>query len=132
MVLKAVSENIKNKIVIVHSPSFPTGAHLGHCLDMYPECRDSFWNIIDKCNVNLVFSSHEHNYSRRLIYNKNKIYQVITGGGGEKLKDKYKDKKGVIVSPIAVYHFVIVDIESDCIRVSAISTKGKKLDEFTI
>ena len=50
----------------------------------------------------------------------------------DKNKDKYKDKKGVIVPPIAVYHFVIVDIESDCIRVSAISTKGKKLDEFTI
>lgn len=129
---KASSDDIKNKIVIVHSPAFPTGAHLGHCLDMYPEFRDKFWNVIDKNNISLVFSSHEHNYSRRLISMRNNIYQIITGGGGETLRDKYKDKKGVIIPPIATYHFVIVDIEYEHIKVCSISSNGKKLDEFTI
>lgn len=135
------SEDKKNKIVIVHSPAFPTGAHFGHCLDSHPEDRDLFWRIVDKCGVDLVLSGHEHNYSRRLIDScfdkeefrcKNSIYQVITGGGGEKLKDKYKSKEGVVIAPINVYHFTIVDVESDCIKVSAISLKGKKLDEFKI
>ncbi|MBW6409367.1 metallophosphoesterase family protein [Clostridium weizhouense] len=135
------SEYKKNKFVFVHSPAFPTGAHLGHCLDLYPEDRDCFWRIIDKYDIDIVFSGHEHNYSRRIINNsfsnelfayKKDVIQVIAGGGGEKLRDKYKSKQGVIVPPIAVYHFLVVDIYSASIKVCAISSKGKKLDEFKI
>ncbi|WP_252228969.1 metallophosphoesterase [Clostridium sp. ZBS15] len=138
---KKVSEYKKNKLVFVHSPAFPTGAHLGHCLDLYPEYRDYFWKIIDKYDIDIVFSGHEHNYSRRIINNsfnngkfayEREIIQVIAGGGGEKLRDKYKSKQGVIVPPIAIYHFLVVDIDSDYIKVCAISSKGKKLDEFKI
>lgn len=127
------SSTMKNKILFVHSPAYPTGAHLGNCLDLYPECRDAFWNIVDSCNIQVIFSGHEHNYSRRRIDSINRsIYQVITGGGGEKLKDKYKDKKGVLVKPIAVYHFVVVDVGKSIIKVFAVNYKGEKLDEFTI
>lgn len=126
------SVNIKNKIVFVHSPAFPTGAHFSHCLDSYPSDRDAFWRVVQNCNIDIVFSGHEHNYSRREIEDKKRIYQVITGGSGEKLRDKFKDKKGVITCPIAEYHFVIVDVDSDGIKVSAISSKGKLLDKFKI
>lgn len=129
---KVASANIKNKIVFVHSPAFPTGAHFGHCLDSYPEDRDAFWKIVQNCNIDIVFSGHEHNYSRRKIEYKRDIYQVITGGSGEKLRYKFKDKKGVITGPIAEYHFVIVDVDSSGIKVSAISSKGKLLDKFKI
>lgn len=131
----------KNKLVFVHSPAYPTGAHLGHCLDLYPKYRDAFWRIVDKCNIDIVFSGHEHNYSRRIIDDsfsngnscyERKVNQVITGGGGEKLRDKYKSKQGIVVAPIAVYHYLVVDIEADYIKVCAISLKGKKLDEFII
>lgn len=81
---KISSINIKNKIVFVHSPAFPTGAHLGHCLDLYPDCRDAFIDIVEKNHINLIISGHEHNYSRRIIGTSN-IIQIITGGGGEKL-----------------------------------------------
>ena len=138
---EAASTNKKNKIVFVHSPAFPTGAHLGHCLDLYPVERDCFWNIIDKCCVNIVFSGHEHNYSRRIIdssFNNEKkgfkhcVFQVITGGGGEKLKGTYKSREGVVVPPIGKHHFVIVDIVLEGIFVSAISVEGKKLDGFRV
>ncbi len=138
---KKASENIKNKLVFIHSPAFPTGAHFGHCLDLYPHDRDAFWKIVDNCDVDIVFSGHEHNYSRRIIdssFNskeaiyKNIVYQLITGGAGEKLKNKYTSKKGIMVAPIDVYHFLIVDVEVNCIKVSAISSKGKMLDEFKI
>lgn len=91
-----------------------------------------FWNIVQKCNIDLVFSGHEHNYSRRKIEYKKGIYQVITGGSGEKLRDKFKDKKGVIIGPIAKYHFIMFDVDSDGIKVSAITSEGKLLDEFKI
>lgn len=135
------SEYKKNKFVFVHSPAFPTGAHFSHCLDLYPNVRDAFWSIVDKCDIDIVFSGHEHNYSRRVIdssFNSdnnsyhNSIYQIITGGAGEKLRNKFISKKGVLVPPIDVYHFVIVDVEESYIKVSAISSKGKKLDEFII
>jgi len=129
---EVASADIKNKIVFIHSPAFPTGAHLGHCLDLYPEARDAFWNIVQDCNIDIVFSGHEHNYTRRKIGHKKSIYQVITGGSGEKLRDKFKDKAGVIISPIAKYHFVMVDVDSEGIKVSAISSKGKTLDRFKI
>lgn len=129
---EVASVNIKNKIVFVHSPAFPTGAHFSHCLDAYPEERNTFWNIVQKCNIDLVFSGHEHNYSRRKIEYKKGIYQVITGGSGEKLRDKFKDKKGVIIGPIAKYHFIMFDVDSDGIKVSAITSEGKLLDEFKI
>lgn len=125
----------KNKLLFVHSPAFPTGAHLSHCLDLYPNDRDDFLKTVEKCNINIIFSGHEHNYSRRIINNtfdNGYIYQVITGGAGEKLRDKYKSKKGVVVSPIAAYHFLVVDVEIDYIKVTAITSKGKKIDEFKI
>ena len=128
----ACSENNKRKLVFVHSPAFPTGAHLGHCLDLYPECRDSFWSIVDKYEIKIVFSSHEHNYSRRIISGKSNVNQIISGGGGEKLKSKYHSKNGVIVPPIAIYHFVVVDLNPKSIKVSAINIKGKILDKFII
>ena len=135
------SEYKKNKIVFVHSPAFPTGAHLGHCLDLYPKDRDAFWKVVDKCDVDIVFSGHEHNYSRRIIDSsfsniknsyKRSVYQIITGGGGEKLRDKYISKEGIIIAPINKFHFVVVDVELDYIKISAISSKGKMLDEFKI
>lgn len=127
---EAASIDKKNKLVFVHSPAFPTGAHLGHCLDSYPIDRDAFWKIVEDCKINLVFSGHEHNYSRRKIGYKKGIYQVITGGSGEKLRDKFKDKEDVIIAPLAKYHFVVVDVDSYGIKVSAISCEGKLLDMF--
>lgn len=129
---EVASPNIKNKFVFVHSPAFPTGAHYGHSLDSYPEDRDSFWNIVQTCNIDIVFSGHEHNYSRRKMEFKKGIYQIITGGSGEKLRNKFTDKKGVITPPIAKYHFVMVDVDSAGIKVYAISSEGKLLDEFKI
>jgi 3',5'-cyclic AMP phosphodiesterase CpdA len=134
---KAASADRKSKIVFVHSPAFPTGAHLGHCLDLYPAERDNFWRIIDKCRIDIVFSGHEHNYSRRTIGSplegfKSSVYQIITGGAGEKLKGTYKSRQGVVVPPIEKYHFIIADIKTDGIFVSVLSIEGKKLDEFGI
>jgi predicted phosphodiesterase len=110
----ALSVNKDFKIVFVHIPSYPTGAHLGTSMDLYPEVRDKFWSIMDENNVDIVFSGHEHNYSKRIINESlstekykfsNNIYQIISGGGGEKLRDKYRSKIGVVVPPIAKKSF---------------------------
>lgn len=138
---KIASVNIKNKLVFLHSPAFPTGAHLGHCLDLYPEARDTFIKMVNKCEIDIIFCGHEHNYSRRIIpasintsetLHEKKVWQVITGGGGEGLRDKYKSKEGVVVSPIAEYHFLVVDVENESIMVTSMSTRGRILDKFKV
>lgn len=123
------------KLLFVHSPPYPTGAHIGHCQDLYPESRNEFWQTVEKCGINIVFCGHEHNYSRRKIKNSlsdDYIYQIITGGAGEKLKNKYKSKTGVIVPPIAIFHFLIVDIDWREIHVQSLTFKGKKIDDFKL
>lgn len=127
----------KKKLLFVHSPLFPTGAHIGHCLDQYPEKRNTLLKTLEKCNIDIVFCGHEHNYSRRIIKtnydNSNTgIYQIITGGVGEKLRDKYKSKKDVVVPPIAQFHFLVADYIENKLKICAISSKGKILDSFTI
>lgn len=138
---KIIADPIKNKIVFLHSPAYPTGAHLGTSLDLYTKERDEFWSVIDSNNVDIVFSGHEHNYSRRVIsrhFNtsehkfKNNIYQVITGGGGEKLRHSYKSKSSVVVPPKAVHHFVIVDFNANNIKLQAITAKGEIIDKLII
>ncbi len=139
---KAVEdEDIKHKMVFLHSPPYPTGAHMGSSLNIYPEDRDRFWNIIDKSNVAIVFAGHEHNYSRRIINGNfssenyqfiRSIPQIVTGGAGAPLRDAYHDDRGVIVPPLPVYHFVLVDIEDDRLRITAISEDEEILDDFEL
>ena len=132
--IKKVSDiDKKFKIMFIHCPLFPTGAHLGTCLDEFQEYRDILWSVIEENKIDIVFSGHEHNYSRRILEGNSKdVHQIITGGGGEKLKNSFKCRKGVIVPPKAVYHFVIVDMDTDSIRLKAISIDGKTIDEFNI
>lgn len=138
---KACMAEKKFKIVFVHCPAYPTGAHVGSCLDLYKEDRDKFWKVIDENKIDIVFCGHEHNYSRRLIDSSfstekykyfNNVYQITAGGGGEKLKDKFTSKRGVIVRPKAKYHFLVVDIDEDSIYVKAVSVDGKIIDKFEI
>ncbi|KYH30380.1 3',5'-cyclic adenosine monophosphate phosphodiesterase CpdA [Clostridium colicanis DSM 13634] len=130
---KVTKDLIPFKIVFVHLPIYPTGAHLTTCMDAYIEDRNTFLKALEESNVSLVFCGHEHNYSRRLIgFNDKKIMQIITGGAGEKLRNSYKDKKDVIVTPKPIYHYVILDIEEDNIRVRAVSLRKKVFDDFSV
>lgn len=137
----AAGQTNKHKILLIHKPPYPTGAHLNNCLDIYPEDRDKLWSIIDECGIDIVLCGHEHNYSRKLIdasfnteshtFNR-QIYQVTTGGGGEKLKDSLKSKKGVVVKPKAKYHFMLVTVSEKELYFKAISMEGKTLDDFVL
>lgn len=133
----------KHNIFLMHEPPYPTGAEAGYSLDKYPSSRDAFWKVVDDSNGSIVFCGHEHNYSRRLVdksfnekingtsfdFNK-QINQVITGGFGAPLYTKYTNKKNMAVPPIPQYHFTVVDIGDNGIKVQAISIEGKIIDSF--
>jgi 3',5'-cyclic-AMP phosphodiesterase len=126
-------EDKKFKLAFVHCPPYPTGAHEGTCLDEFKEYRDSFCEAAKESKIDIIFSGHEHNYSRRLIEgNTEGVLQIISGGGGEKLRKSYTSREGVIVPPVAQYHFVVVDMDETIIRAQAVSTEGVSIDLFSI
>ncbi len=139
---KKVSRGMQqHKLVFVHSPAFPTGHHIESALNRFPEQRDRFWNVVDKNGVDLLFAGHEHNYSRRLIDSSfsteeykyiREVNQVITGGAGAPLRDVFEDDKGIIVPPKPVYHYVIVDVHGNNLKITAVSLGGDIIDKFTI
>jgi hypothetical protein len=135
------SESKQYKLVFLHSPAYPTGHHIDSSLDIYPEKRDRFWNVVDKNNIDLVFTGHEHNYSRRIIDSsfstenyqfKRGVTQIVTGGAGGPLMDTFEDRRGVIVPPISLFHYVIVDVYGDNLNVTAVSLEGDVIDRFII
>lgn len=134
-------EDKDHKLVFLHSPAYPTGHHIESALSAFPESRDRFWNIIDKNDVDVVFAGHEHNYSRRVIDESfstedyqfvNKINQIVTGGAGAPLRDNYEDDRGIIVPPTAIYHYVIVDVYGDELKIKAVTLDGDVIDKFVI
>jgi 3',5'-cyclic-AMP phosphodiesterase len=130
---KISSIDKKFKIVFLHCPPFPTGAHLGTCLDEFTESRDEFFNIACNNKIDIIFAGHEHNYSRTIIDSgRNKLYQVVSGGGGEKLRDSFKCKNKVIVPPKALYHFIVGEMDHESIKLKAVSIEGKIIDDFEI
>lgn len=138
---KVSSEDKQHKLVFLHSPAYPTGHHIESALSAFPENRDRFWDIVDKNEVDVVFAGHEHNYSRRLIDESfstedyqfiNEINQIVTGGAGAPLRENYEDDRGIIVPPTPVYHYVIVDVYGDELKIKAVTLDGDIIDEFVI
>lgn len=140
-----MDQSKKHNIFLLHEPPYPTGSEAGNSLDRYPEARDIFWSEIDSLENSIVFCGHEHNYSRRLIdstFNESfgstkykfgrNIFQVISGGFGAPLYEKYTDKKNMIVPVIPQYHYTVVDINDSGISVQAINLEGETLDSFQI
>lgn len=140
-----IDKSKKHNIFLLHEPPYPTGSEAGNSLDRYPEARDIFWSVIDSLDNSIVFCGHEHNYSRRLIdstFNETigstkykferSIYQVISGGFGAPLYEKYTYKKNMIVPVIPQYHYTVIDINDSGISVQAINLEGEILDSFQI
>lgn len=126
-------EHKKFKIVFIHCPPCPTGAHDGTCLDEFKDLRDSFLKTAEKNKIDIIFAGHEHNYSRREIEGlSSKVHQIVSGGGGEKLRSSFTSKNGVVVPPIAHYHFVVVDMQESSIKLQAVTIEGKTIDDFII
>jgi hypothetical protein len=140
-----IDQSKKHNIFLLHEPPYPTGAEAGYSLDKYPAARDAFWKVVDSLNNSIVFCGHEHNYSRRLVDNSfsetiggkkykfsRSVYQIISGGFGAPLYEKYTSKKNIIIPPIPQYHFTVVDISESGVSIQAVSIDGETLDSFQI
>ncbi|MGE5631920.1 MAG: metallophosphoesterase family protein, partial [Caulobacteraceae bacterium] len=133
----------KHNFYFFHEPAYPTGPHVGNSLDVKKRQRDKLWEIIDRSQNPMVFCGHEHFYTRRHInsdFNKtvnghtfkfNKlVYQVTTGSFGAPLYKGYTERKDIDVLPISEYHFAIVDVNKDKVKVIVYNLEGKVIDRF--
>lgn len=135
------SSTRKYNFVMFHLPAFPTGHHYSESLDSSKCERDALWSIIDRYNVTAVFVGHEHNYCRRIIdksFNtkgliiKNPIYHITTGGAGSSLNGHIKDIKNVVVGPLAIYHYVVLDITSQGVTLHAYDNNNTLIDSCSL
>lgn len=120
--------------VMFHVPAFPTGHHYGECLDMNPKQRSVLLSVLDKYNVSAVFVGHEHNYCRRIINNSlsSSIYHITTGGAGSSLNGHFTDNNNVLVGPMAVYHYIILDISIEKAFLQAFDINNNLIDSCCI
>ena len=129
---KNINPNSKNNFFFFHEPAFPTGPHIGSSLDKYPAQRDKLWEIIDASTNPIVFTGHEHYYTRRHITMSKLVYQVTSGSFGAPLNTIFRDKKDVDVPPISQYNFCVVDINEKTIDITVYNLNGKVIDSFKV
>jgi 3',5'-cyclic-AMP phosphodiesterase len=67
------------KFVLGHEPAYKVNATRISSLDVYPELRDRFWQILAANKVKAYFCGHDHVYDHWI---KDNVHQIITGGGG--------------------------------------------------
>lgn len=129
--------NKKFNFVMLHVPVFPTGNHHGESPDNSLEEENAFWKIIDHYNVTAVFSGHEHNYCRRLINKdsqgigipvKNSVYHIVSGGASDALTSRTKNRDNIVIGPLAVQHYLIVDINKRNVTMQSYDLKNELID----
>lgn len=76
--------------------------------------------------VDVVFNGHKHSYERNEV---NGVTYVVTAGGGAPLyaMQEREPTQAVFVED---YHFVLVEIDGEHLRATAISSQGTVLDAF--
>ncbi|MGQ9778405.1 MAG: metallophosphoesterase family protein [Bacillota bacterium] len=120
-------------VVLLHEPFYPTGAHLGASLDRYPSERDLAWAVLDTGGAEMVFVSHEHNYSRRVIPSRARpervIHQVCVGSAGAPLRRTLTTGQEVEVFCVS-YCYAILKIEEGRLQVTVYGPGRKVLDAF--
>ncbi len=91
--------------------------------------------ILEKYNVDIVFSGHEHSYQRTCPIRQNTCLQngivyIITGGGGAPLY-KLGNPQWFTAKQERVYHFVSVELTSCQLTLKAIDINQALIDDYT-
>jgi 3',5'-cyclic AMP phosphodiesterase CpdA len=114
-------ERFKDTIVVFHVPPYTSGRH-----QLDGKVVVSSWvPLFEASNVRLVLSGHDHNYER---LSRNGITYIVSGGGSTVLYPMGLPQAHSITFAQQI-HFVLLDIDSDGIKVQAIGVDGETFDE---
>jgi hypothetical protein len=104
------------KFVLGHEPAFKINATRIYSLDVYPELRDRFWQILAENKVKAYFCGHDHVFDDWI---KDGVHQIILGGGGG--------------STFTYHHYLIVDADDADATVSVYREEDNQLiDRFKL
>jgi acid phosphatase type 7 len=119
--LTSSDEKKQFKIIVLHSPVYSTGPHIGKS----KEIRAELVPLFEKYHVGIVFSGHNHCYERSIV---NNIAYIVTGGGGAPLMDQVNKAPWSQIY-LKTYHFCILEINRGEITLKCIDTSLRVLDE---
>ncbi|MEI8349000.1 MAG: metallophosphoesterase [Candidatus Omnitrophota bacterium] len=122
--LSNVGKDIKFRIALFHHPLFDTGWHKEDEKGLKPVLIPLF----EKYGVSVVFSGHDHNYQR---FRYNGIFYIITGGGGAPLYGRLR-KSSYLEKFALAYHFCLLSVTDNVLKIKVLDTKLQVLDEFDI
>lgn len=115
------------KVAVFHQPAFSCAKHDGD-----PRIVERWVPLFDEFRVDLVLSSHDHNYQRFLV---GPTTYVVSGGGGADLYALDECPEG---SPPRVdsndeqHHFLGVEASETEMLVQMIDTRGRVLESFSL
>ncbi len=112
-------------VVIFHIPPFTSS--LIHPKDSLP-VRQDLQPLFAAARVPLVLSGHSHNYERLNV--DGTTYIVSGGGSGELYPAGKHDPHSQVFSMSS--HFVLLELYSDHISITAIDTDGEIIDQSTV
>jgi hypothetical protein len=110
-------------VVISHKPPYSSGQH-----GPDREFQRWFVPVLERHQVDLVLSGHEHNYER--FKPLNGVRYVVTGGGGRETRSV--DSGSATAFSDSVLHFVYVDVTGSSLTMHAIDGTGGEFDSLAI
>jgi acid phosphatase type 7 len=110
-------------IVFGHRPPFSSGEHGGDAA-----FREHFVPVLERYQVPLVLSGHDHDYERTQVLNG--VTYVVTGGGGRGTRNV--GESSFTAFSEAVIHFVFVEIAGSRLVLHAIDGVGREFDQTVI
>jgi hypothetical protein len=110
-------------IVIGHRPPYSSGEHGSDS-----EFRRHFIPVLEKYQVPLVLSGHEHHYERTHV--RSGVTYIVTGGGGRGTRPVGSSSFTAFAE--AVIHFLFVEIHGNRLVLHAIDGVGREFDQTVI
>lgn len=111
------------KVVVFHRPPFTVGGH-----PPSEDVRRKWVPLFEKYQVDLVLNGHNHGYER---HSSGGIEYVVSGGGGAPLYPCLRRDVSLVTCQPR-YHFLMLEVGLDQLRVEAIGVDGVAFDQLTV
>jgi calcineurin-like phosphoesterase family protein len=129
--LKWVDQHLRDsngvwKICFFHHPLYNDGRH--HASDI--DVRSQLLPLLERYNVNVVFSGHEHVYER--MKPENNIYYFVLGNSGKLMTRDFRGEGERVKGFDTDQSFMLVEIAGNNMYYQTISRTGQTIDAGTI
>lgn len=123
------------RVVYFHHPPYATGPNeRDPTVDLV---REHIVPILERYNVRLVLSGHEHSYQRTHPIREGEVAEsgrgtvyITSGGGGAYLYPVFESPR--IAFSRSVHHYVRAEVQGARITLRAIAIDGQEIDRFTL